>query len=135
MSPEKRLIEKLQRIERLAAELARERILARQHQAEKQDPAVEYKVSWSDQCSLRLLIALFRRYGVKPYRYQGERRMTMWPEFEALQATLQDYFELHFTRSGFLKQERCSQTAYRADVLNELIWEEVAAFLSTAGRY
>ncbi|SRR6266404_3651287 len=117
MSQERRLIEKLQRIEalfarpgtegeRIAAEQARQRILARLREAEKEDPAVEYRFSLSDRWSRRLFIALMRRYGVKPYRYHGQRRTTimarvskkfinetLWPEFEALQETLRDYFD------------------------------------------
>jgi hypothetical protein len=117
MSEEARLIEKLRRIEalfarpgtegeRIAAERARERILARLRETEREDPAVEFRFSLTDQWSRRLLSALLRRYGLTPYRYRGQRRTTMmarvskkfvdetlWPEFQALQATLQDYFD------------------------------------------
>jgi len=117
MSEEARLIEKLRRIEalfarpgtegeRVAAERARERILARLRETERVDPAVEFKFSLPDQWSRRLLGALLRRYGLTPYRYRGQRRTTvmarvskkfvdetLWPEFQELQATLQDYFD------------------------------------------
>ena len=117
MSEEERLVEKLRRVEalfarpgaegeRLAAERARERILVRLRDAEKADPAVEYRFSLPDQWSRRLFIALLRRYGISPYRYHGQRRTTvmarvsrkfvretLWPEVEALQATLRDYFD------------------------------------------
>jgi hypothetical protein len=117
MSQEARLIEKLRRIEALfarpgtegerdAAERARERILARLREVEREDPAVEFKFSLADQWSRRLFIALLRRYGITPYRIRGQRRTTimariskrfvdetLWPEFQALQATLQDYFD------------------------------------------
>src|SRR5258708_7003215 len=117
MSEEARLIEKFRRIEalfarpgtegeRMAAERARERILARLRDAEKQAPAIEYRFSLNDQWSRRLFIALLRRYGITPYRRRGQRRTTvmarvsekfimetLWPEFEALQATLQEYFD------------------------------------------
>src|SRR5215212_1544751 len=84
MSEEERLAEKLRRIEalfarpategeRLAAGRARERILARLREAEKEDPAVEYRFSLSDRWSRRLFIALLRRYGISPYRYHGQR--------------------------------------------------------------
>jgi site-specific DNA recombinase len=36
------------------------------------------------------------------------------------------YYGCLRTTSGFLKQERCSQRRIRADVLDELIWEEVS---------
>lgn len=117
MSEEERLVEKLRRIEalfsrpgtegeRIAAERARERILARLKEVEKVDPAVEYKFTLSDEWSRHLFMALLRRYGLTPYRYRGQRRTTvmtrvskrfvdetLWPEFQALQATLQDYFD------------------------------------------
>src|SRR5215208_8298464 len=114
MSEEERLVEKLRRIEtlfarpgtegeQLAAQRARERILARLREAEKEDPAVENRFSLSDRWSRRLFVALLRRYGITPYRYRGQRRTTvmarvsqkfvgetLWPEFEALQGTLSD---------------------------------------------
>ena len=117
MSEETRLIEKLRRIEalfarpgtegeRIAAERARERILARLREAEKEDPAIEYRFSLPDEWSRRLFFALLRRYGLAPYRYHGQRQTTvmvrvskkfvddvLFPEFQALQATLRDYFD------------------------------------------
>ncbi len=51
-------------------------------------------------------MALLRRYGIRPYRYRGQRRTTvmarlsrsfvndtLWPEFEELQQTLSTYFD------------------------------------------
>ncbi len=117
MTDEERLIEKLRRIEalfsrpgtdgeRLAAEKARERIMARLAEFERSDPAVEYRFRLGDEWSKRLFMALLRRYGIVPYRYYGQRRTTvmarvshafvddtLWPEFESLQATLQEYFD------------------------------------------
>jgi len=122
MTEEARLIEKLRRIEalfarpgtegeRIAAERARERIRARLREVEREDPAVEYRFSLADQWSRSLLIALLRRYGLTPYRHSGQRRTTvmarvskkfvdetLWPEFQALQATLQDYFDAFTSR-------------------------------------
>ncbi len=122
MSEEERLVEKLRRIEalfarpgtegeRLAAERARERILVRLREAEKEDPAVEYRFSLPDQWSRRLFVALLRRYGITPYRYRRQRRTTVMarvsrkfvqetlqPEFEALQETLSDYFDAFTSR-------------------------------------
>ena len=116
-SKEQQLIEKLRRIEalfarpgtdgeRMAAELARERIQARLEDFAKQEPAIEYRFSLTNQWSRRLLTALMRRYGIHPYRYRGQRRTTvmarvtkrfvdetLWPEFEELQATLVEYFD------------------------------------------
>jgi site-specific DNA recombinase len=39
------------------------------------------------------------------------------------------YYSCPRTTSGFLKQERCSQRQIRADVLDELVWEEVSSRL------
>jgi site-specific DNA recombinase len=39
------------------------------------------------------------------------------------------YYGCLRTSSGFLKQERCSQRRIRADVLDELVWEEVSTRL------
>ena len=39
------------------------------------------------------------------------------------------YYSCLRTTSGFLKQERCSQRHIRADVLDELVWEEVSTRL------
>lgn len=122
MTEEERLVEKLRRIEalfarpgsegeRLAAERARERILARLREAERDDPAVEYRFSLLDPWSRRLFLALLRRYGISPYRKKGQKRTTimarisqkfvretLWPEFEALSATMQDYFDAFTSR-------------------------------------
>ncbi|WP_216923288.1 hypothetical protein [Synechococcus sp. CCAP 1479/9] len=51
-------------------------------------------------------MALLRRYGIRPYRYRGQRRTTviahlsrafvnetLWPEFLELQGTLAAYFD------------------------------------------
>lgn len=117
LNEEDRLVEKLRRIEalfarpgtkgeRLAADLARERISARLEELGRGDPPVEYRFSLPDQWSRRLFVALLRRYGIGPYRYRGQRRTTvmarvsqrfvnetLWPEFEELQHTLAEYFD------------------------------------------
>jgi len=109
---EDRLVEKLRKIEslfarpstdgeRVAAGNALERIRARLRQLEASEPPVEYRFSLADAWSQSLFIALLRRYGLKPYRYPGQRRTTvmtrvtrsfvndtLWPEFEQLNETL-----------------------------------------------
>ncbi len=90
--------------ERVAAEKARERILERLKQAERVQPAVEYKFSVHDPWHRRVLLALARRYGLKPYRAFGQHRQTvmirvpkrfvddtLWPEFLALSDALDRY--------------------------------------------
>jgi len=119
---EQRLIEKLRKIEALfsrastigeqaAAESARDRIRRRLEQLEKSERSVEYRFSLPDGWSKALFMALLRRYGIKPYRYSGQRRTTvmarvtrtfaeevLWPEFEELNATLRSHLESVTTR-------------------------------------
>ena len=117
MTDEEKLIEKLKRIEalfarpategeRMAAANARERIKARLKELEKTDPAIEFRFSLPDPWSHRLLIALLHRYGIKAYRYSGQRRSTIMirasrrfidetllPEYQQLRETMVSYFE------------------------------------------
>ncbi|MBI3448146.1 MAG: hypothetical protein HY049_04405 [Acidobacteria bacterium] len=112
---EDRLVEKLRKIEalfarpstdgeRIAAGNALERIRARLRQLEASEPPVEYRFSLSDIWSQSLFVALLRRYGLKPYRYPGQRRTTLmarvtrsfvndtlWPEFQQLNETLREH--------------------------------------------
>src|SRR5438094_10596838 len=85
---ESRLIEKLRKIEilfarttnpgeRQAAESALERIRQRLTELEKAERPVEFRFSLVDGWSKSLFIALLRRYGLKPYRYTGQRRTTV----------------------------------------------------------
>jgi hypothetical protein len=77
MTDEQRLIEKLQLIEALfagaatpgereAAAQARERIRARLRQQQLSDPPVEYVFTLQDVWSRQLMIALMRRYDLRP---------------------------------------------------------------------
>ncbi len=112
---EARLIDKLRLIEALfsgattegekvAAERAREHILERLKLWEKEDPPVEYRFTMADMWSRKVFVALLRRYGIRPYRYSGQRyttvmaRMskrfvdeTLWPEFQEISETLRSY--------------------------------------------
>lgn len=114
---EHQLIAKLRKIEALfarpgtdgereAAENASNRIRARLHALEQTEPVVEYRFSLTDAWSRSLFIALLRRYGLKPYRYSGQRRttvmvkvartfldQTLWPEFQQFQTVLHEHFE------------------------------------------
>jgi hypothetical protein len=116
MTDEQRLIEKLQRIEALfadsaappgereAAALARDRIRNRLREQQQTDPPIEYSFKLRDRWSNRLLVALLRRYQIRPYRYRGQRYTTvmarvparfvnevLWPEFQELDRTLANY--------------------------------------------
>src|SRR5262245_11313222 len=86
--------------ERDAADRARQRIMARIAEAQVAEPEVEYRIT-VDPWSARLLTALARRYGLKPYRYRGQRRTslmvkaperflktTLFPEFDEMDKTL-----------------------------------------------
>jgi hypothetical protein len=119
---ESRLIEKLRKIETLyarstssgerqAASGASERIRARLAQLEQAEPPVEFRFSLTDGWSKSLFIALLRRYGLKPYRYNGQRRTTvmvkvaasfvddvLWPQFQELNRTLYSHLESVTTR-------------------------------------
>jgi hypothetical protein len=92
--------------ERDAAQAARERILAKLRDFESRESAVEMRFTLGDGWNLRLFLALCRRYGLKPYRKQGQRRTTvmlkvvpsfaddlLWPEFTQLADALRTYLE------------------------------------------
>ena len=112
---EARLIERLRLIETLfsgattdgekvAAERARNRIRERLALWEKAEPPVEYRFSMADMWSRKVFVALLRRYGIRPYRYSGQRYTTvmasvskgfvdetLWPEFQEISDTLSRY--------------------------------------------
>jgi len=112
---EARLIEKLILIEALfagaategektAAERARQRIMERLRSREREDPPIEFRFSMGDLWSRKVFVALLRRYGIRPYRYKGQRYTTvmamvpkrfvdetLWPEFREFSETLRAY--------------------------------------------
>jgi hypothetical protein len=90
--------------ERSAAGAAAERIRARLKAAGQTEQPTEIRFSVNDAWSRQLLLALCRRYGIKPYRYPRMHRQTLmvkaprsfvdtvlWPEFEAINAALVEY--------------------------------------------
>ncbi len=90
--------------ERIAAEQARARILELLKRWEQEDPPVEYSFPMPDMWSRKVFVALLRRYGIRPYRYKGQRyttvmarvsgrfvNETLWPEFQQLSDTLSSY--------------------------------------------
>jgi hypothetical protein len=92
--------------EREAAANASERIRRRLAELQLSGPAVEQKFRLTDVWSRRLLLALMRRYGIRPYRYAGQRHTTvmarvsrgfveetLWPEFIELDEVLRRYLE------------------------------------------
>ena len=62
--------------ERDAAEAAAERLKAKLEEVSRRDPPIEMKFSLPDQWSVRLFIALCRRYGIRPFRYPRQRSTT-----------------------------------------------------------
>jgi hypothetical protein len=114
---EAKLREKLARIEalfagattegeRVAAAEARRRIQLRLQAVEQRDPPVEYRLTVADPWSGKILLALLRRYELKPYRYRNQRRTTimvkapasfindtLWPEFQQISAALRTYVD------------------------------------------
>ncbi len=117
LTKEQELIEKLRRVEalfsrttfdgeRVAAANAMDRIRERLRSMEESDPPIEYKFTLRNAWSRRLLVALMRRYDIKPYRYHRQRHTTvmarvpvsfvdetLWPEFNELDKTLQSYLD------------------------------------------
>jgi hypothetical protein len=73
---------------------------------QKTDPPIEYKFSVPDAWSRRLFLALLTRYGLRSYRYSGQRYTTimvrvpksfvdetLWPEYVQMSATLRQFLE------------------------------------------
>jgi hypothetical protein len=114
---ERQLIEKLRRVEALfegagtagereAAASALDRLRGRLEDLQECDPAIEYRFTLADMWSRRLFVALLRRYGIRPYRYSGQRYTTvmarlprrfvdetLWPEYTQLNEVLCAYLE------------------------------------------
>lgn len=112
---ERQLLEKLALIEALhagaatpgerdAAAAARDRIRARLASFQSEENPIEYSFKVPDHWSQRLLVALLRRYQLRPYRYPRQRRTTimarvpprfvdevLWPEFMELNRVLRQY--------------------------------------------
>jgi hypothetical protein len=112
-----KLIEKLKLIEalhagastegeRVAAGHARQRIQDRIAQHKNTDPPCEYKFQLNNMWSRRLLLALLRRYDIKPYRRYRQHRNTvmanvskgfvnntLWPEFLELDKELREHLD------------------------------------------
>ena len=107
--------------EREAAGAAVERLKAKLDEAARIDPPIEMKFSLPDEWSVRLFIALCRRYGVRPFRYARQRRTTVmvraprrffdtvvWRQFSELHTDLLIYFEQ--TTERLIKEAICADT-------------------------
>lgn len=117
MAIEEQLRERLRKVEALylgaattgereAAEAAAARLKAKLEEASRIDRPEEMKFSFPDQWSVRLFIALCRRYGLRPYRYTRQRHTTVmvkaprrffdavvWRQFSDVHTDLWLYFE------------------------------------------
>jgi hypothetical protein len=115
MNDEQSLIDKLRQVEAMFAGAAEAgpgaadalaRIIERLRADEKIDPPQEYRFGMADRWSALLFMALLRRYGIKPYRYRGQRHTTvmarvtkrfvddtLWPEFMELSRTLDRFLD------------------------------------------
>ena len=136
----KTLFEKLRRIEALhagattpgerdAAENAMRRIRERLARLEKEEPPVEYKFTFADSWSRKLFMALARRYGLRPFRYRGQRYTTLmikvpkqfvdgtlWPEFEELATVLRETLDRETDRIiGEAFQQETAEAEVRDD--------------------
>ena len=90
--------------ERSAAQAAAGRIRARLAATARIEEPTEMRFSITDNWSRQLLVALCRRYGIKPFRYPRMHRQTilvkaprsfieavLWPEFQEINAALVEY--------------------------------------------
>ena len=70
------------------------------------EPEVELQFSLPDTWSVSLFVAVYRKHGMRPYRYRRQRRTSVvvcarerefnrvvWPEYSSLQTELESYFE------------------------------------------
>lgn len=83
-----------------------EPLFGQRRQHPQEDALVEMRFSVTDEWARRLLLALLRHHGFKPYRRGGQRRTTilaqmsrrfadevLWPEFEQLHFQMATEFE------------------------------------------
>ena len=90
--------------ERESAAAALDAIKRRLAEEFAEDDVSEFQFSMADGWSKRLFIALLKRYGIRPYRYRGQRRTTvmarvsqsflddtLWPQFNEMSEVLRRY--------------------------------------------
>jgi hypothetical protein len=143
MSIEDQLRERLKKVEALyfgattagergAAEAALARLKAKLDEAGRREPPSEMKFTVPDQWSVRLFIALCRRYGLKPYRYPRQRRTTIMvkaPRHFLETVLWRQFRELHDDLSLYLEQttERVIRDAVHADTTDAEMAAEPAS--------
>ena len=117
--------------EKQAAEAGLERIRARLAELEQSNPAIEMQFSLPDLWSRKLLLALCRRYGLKPYRLARQRATTvmlrvpkkfvdqvLWPEFRELNSELARYLDEVTTR--LIREEVHRDTSEAPDASKQI---------------
>ena len=113
--------------ERAAAGEALKRMMEQLEVCRQEEPPIEMQFSLSDTYSKRLFMALLRRYGLKPYRYRGQKYTTvvvrvperfldeiLWPEFLELDKVLSDHL-LQITEK-IIRENICSDTSEVSEV-------------------
>ena len=124
--------------ERTSADRARQRILQRLEELIPEEPPLEYKFTFRDIWSRKVFVTMLRRYGLRPYRYHGQRYTTvmvqvperfvdetLWPEFQNINAELTAYLQevtdrivkqvLHEDSSEAVVVDRSIQRSLTAD--------------------
>ena len=89
--------------EQQAAGLAKQRVLDRL-QVEMSDLAIEFTIRLHDRWTKRLFVSLCNKYGIKTYRFKGQKytttmvrvsesfmNETLWPEFKNYSASLSEF--------------------------------------------
>jgi len=113
----KNLLDRIRKIEALisgastngeknAAKTAKERILKKYPELEIHRNPVEYRLSTNSEWDKKLLLAICRKYGVKPYRYHRQKYTTvmvnineefltkvLWKEYQEYSELLNDLVE------------------------------------------
>lgn len=117
MNDIEKLVEKLRKVEllryrgatqgeRVAAETAHKALLERLDELREVQPPAEQKFTFADAWSRRLFCAICQHYGLKTYRYKGQRYTTamlrapddfiddeLWPMFLAYCEILQEHLD------------------------------------------
>jgi len=113
--------------ERDAAASARERIRARLNAFTEQERSEEFRFAMDNPWSRKMFVALLRRYGIEPYRYNRQRRTTVMarvprsfvettliPEFEEINRALLEH--LNRITDDIISQEISSDTSEASEV-------------------
>jgi len=117
--------------ERAAAARARERMLAKIARLRAERPEIEVRFSMQDPWKRRLLLAILRRYEIRPFRYPRQHRSTVmarapehvvedvvWPEFQRICGLLDQH--LFAVTERIIAEALQSDGAEAAEVQEEI---------------